>query len=80
MSKLRNPDTDLLFQGILKLQTVDEGYRFFTDICTIKELQAMTQRLQVAKQLHPANVQMVGGMGQGGGTEFDDDAHMKPPL
>ena len=51
MSKLRNPETDLLFQGILQLQTVEECYRFFTDICTIKELQAMTQRLQVAKQL-----------------------------
>ena len=35
MSKLRNPDTDLRFQGILKLQTVEECYRFFTDICTI---------------------------------------------
>ena len=51
MSKLRNPDTDLLFEGILKLSSVEECYRFFTDICTIKELQAMTQRLQVAKQL-----------------------------
>ena len=52
MDKLRNPETDLLFEGILTLQTVEECYRFFTDICTIKELQAMTQRLQVAKQLH----------------------------
>ena len=52
MSKLRNPDTDLLFEGILKLETVEECYRFFTDICTIKELQAMSQRLQVAKQLY----------------------------
>ena len=52
MSKLRNPDTNLLFEGILKLQTVEECYRFFTDICTIKELQAMTQRLQVARQLY----------------------------
>ena len=52
MSKLRNPDTDLLFEGILKLETVEECYRFFTDICTIKELQAMSQRLEVAKQLH----------------------------
>ncbi len=52
MSKLRNPDTDLLFEGILKLRSVEECYRFFTDICTIKELQAMTQRLQVAKQLY----------------------------
>ena len=52
MSKLRNPDTDLLFEGILKLRSVEECYRFFTDICTIKELQALTQRLQVAKQLY----------------------------
>ena len=52
MTKLRNPDTDQLFEGILKLRSVEECYRFFTDICTIKELQAMTQRLQVAKQLH----------------------------
>ena len=51
MTKLRNPDTDQLFEGILKLRSVEECYRFFTDICTIKELQAMTQRLQVAKQL-----------------------------
>lgn len=52
MANLRNPETDLLFEGILQLQTVDECYRFFEDICTIKELQAMTQRLQVAKQLY----------------------------
>ena len=52
MSKLRNPETDLLFEGILKLETVEECYRFFTDICTIKELQAMSQRLQVARQLY----------------------------
>ena len=33
----------------------------------------------LGQKLHPANVQMAGGMGQGGGTELDDDAHMKPP-
>ncbi len=52
MANLKNPETDLLFEGILKLQTVEECYRFFEDICTIKELQALTQRLQVAKQLY----------------------------
>ena len=52
MAKLHTPETDQLFEGILKLETVEECYRFFTDICTIKELQAMTQRLQVAKQLY----------------------------
>ena len=52
MAKLHNPETDQLFEGILKLETVEECYRFFTDICTIQELQALTQRLQVAKQLY----------------------------
>ena len=52
MAKGRTPEMEELFEGILKLQTVEECYRFFTDICTIKELQAMTQRLQVAKQLY----------------------------
>ena len=48
MSKLRNTETDLLFEGILKLETVEECYRFFTDICTIKEVQDMAQRFEAA--------------------------------
>lgn len=52
MANLKNAETDHLFEGILSLQTVEECYRFFEDICTIKELQAMSQRLQVAKQLY----------------------------
>ncbi len=51
MAELKNPELDLLFEGILQLQTVEECYRFFEDVCTIKELQAMSQRFQVAKQL-----------------------------
>jgi TrpR-related protein YerC/YecD len=47
-----SPEMQELFEGILSLQTVQECERFFTDICTIKELQALTQRLQVAKQLY----------------------------
>ena len=51
MARGRSPEMEELFEGILSLQTVEECERFFTDICTIKELQALTQRLQVAKQL-----------------------------
>jgi TrpR-related protein YerC/YecD len=47
-----SPEMQELFEGILSLQTLEECERFFTDICTIKELQALTQRLQVAKQLY----------------------------
>ena len=49
--KLRRADADLLFQGILSLQTIDECYAFFEDICTINEIHAIAQRLQVAKLL-----------------------------
>ena len=52
MARGRSPEMEELFEGILSLRTVEECERFFTDICTIKELQALTQRLQVAKQLY----------------------------
>ena len=42
---------DALCEGILKLQTVDECRRFLADICTIKELESLAQRFQVACQL-----------------------------
>ena len=52
MARGMSPEMQELFEGILSLQTLEECERFFTDICTIKELQALTQRLQVAKQLY----------------------------
>lgn len=52
MSKMQCAEMDMLFRGILSLESVEECYKFFEDICTIKELQAMSQRLQVAKQLY----------------------------
>lgn len=42
---------DFLFNAILNLESLDDCYRFFEDLCTINELQAMSQRLQVAKML-----------------------------
>ena len=50
-SKLQNQETDDLFQAIRLLQSEEECYRFFEDLCTIKELQAISQRFQVAKLL-----------------------------
>ncbi len=52
MSKRKNPETDALFRAVLSLNSLEECYLFFEDLCTIKELQAMTQRLQVARQLN----------------------------
>lgn len=50
-SKLANESLDELFDAILLLKDREECYRFFEDICTIKEIQAISQRLHVAKLL-----------------------------
>ena len=51
MSNMENPWAEALFQAILSLKTKEECDAFFADICTVKEVQAMAQRLQVAIQL-----------------------------
>ena len=50
-SKFRNSLMDALFNAILLLKDRDECYCFFEDICTITELKAMAQRLEVARML-----------------------------
>ena len=48
MKKFRNDSFDRLFQTILNLETIDECYEYFEDICTIKEVEDMAQRLDTA--------------------------------
>lgn len=55
-SKLKDSGMDLLFESILQLQTVEECYDFFEDLCTVPELKAMSQRLAVAKMLSEGHV------------------------
>lgn len=50
-SKFKSEDIDELFKAILTLETEEDCYRFFEDICTINEIHAIAQRLQVAKLL-----------------------------
>lgn len=47
----RDEQTDELFRAILSLKTVDECYDFFEDLCTMKELADMTQRIRAARML-----------------------------
>lgn len=44
----RSASMDRLFQTILNLQSIDECYAYFEDLCTIKELNDMSQRLDAA--------------------------------
>ena len=47
----RSPDTDALFDAILRLGDRDEAARFFRDLCTLGELHDMTQRWAVVRLL-----------------------------
>ena len=49
--KLKDELNDQLCEAMLSLETVDECYQFFEDLCTISELKAMSQRLEVARML-----------------------------
>ena len=47
----RNETIDALFDAILSRETREECYDFFEDLCTVKEISDMAQRLEAAKLL-----------------------------
>lgn len=49
--KIRNKASDLLFDAILSLETREDCYRFFDDLCTINEIISLSQRFEVATML-----------------------------
>lgn len=52
MHQLQSESLDRLFDTIMKLESREECYRFFEDLCTVKELQDLGQRLDVAVLLN----------------------------
>ena len=50
--KLKNNETQQLFEAFLKLRTVDECANLFDDLCTANEIRSLAQRLAVAKLLY----------------------------
>ncbi len=51
MEKLHTKEIDTLFRAVLSLKTEEECYKFFEDVCTVKELMEIAQRLKAAKML-----------------------------
>lgn len=47
----RNKLTDRFFEAVLSLASVEECYDFFEDVCTVKEIIEISQRLEVARML-----------------------------
>lgn len=48
---LRSPEVECLFRAILSLEEKEECFNFLEDLCTIKELRDMAQRLKAAQML-----------------------------
>ena len=51
VKKLKSEPVDQLFEAILTLQTKEECYSFFEDLCTVNELLSLSQRFEVATML-----------------------------
>ncbi len=52
----KDENIDFLIRSILALETEDECFNFFCDLCTVTELQSISQRLVVAKMLSDKEV------------------------
>lgn len=50
-SRLMNEHTDMLVEALLKLETREECYRLLEDLLTIREVEDLSQRIQVARLL-----------------------------
>ena len=51
MVELHSEYTDRLVQVILSLENKEQCYALFEDLCTVKEVKEMSQRLEVARLL-----------------------------
>ena len=56
MKNMNDEYSKLLYEAVLKLETVDECRKFFDDLCTISELRSMAQRMEVAMMLYDKRV------------------------
>ena len=54
--KIRTEAVKNLFQAVLTLETEEECFTFFEDLCTVTELKAMEQRFEVALMLSKGHV------------------------
>ena len=56
--KLKTDAMDSLFEAILCLESKEECYTFFEDLCTINELLSLSQRFEVATMLREKKTYM----------------------
>ena len=50
-SKIKDRDTDIMFEAMLSLENIEEFYRLFDDLCTVAEIKEMSKRFKAAMML-----------------------------
>ena len=55
LEKIKDSNTDKLAAAIVSVKSVDEAYRFLSDLCTISEITEMSKRLTAAEMLRDGN-------------------------
>ena len=53
---IRSSSVEFLFRAIISLESLEECYDFFEDLCTVQELKSISQRIVVAKMLSEKKV------------------------
>lgn len=66
--ELHSAAVNHFFDAVLSLENKEECYQFFEDVCTIKELTAIAQRVEVAKMLREERTYLDIGMETGAST------------
>jgi TrpR-related protein YerC/YecD len=51
LDKIKGKELEQLFEVILSLDSMEDCYLFFDDLCTVNEMKSMAQRLEVARML-----------------------------
>lgn len=66
--KIQSEEMDRLLEGILCLETKEEAYQFFEDLCTVNEMLSLCQRFSVAKMLREEKTYLDIAEGTGAST------------
>ena len=53
---IRSSSVEFLFRAVMSLESLEECYDFFEDLCTVQELKSISQRIVVAKMLSDKKV------------------------
>ena len=55
IEKVKDSNTDKLAEALVSIRSVEEAYRFLSDLCTISEITEMSKRLTAAEMLREGN-------------------------